>query len=125
MKQVKDIIIHNQIKNLSSLYVMLFSSISSTVVQRRDGPADVVECTVSPAVKSAVEVALIDICNQVSDIVKDPERWSLDMEDIQDYNAQLEAAAKRAEEEILAALMAEAGKAKRQTTKKKGGKDGE
>lgn len=121
MKQVKDIIIHNQIKNLSSLYVMLFSSISNTIVRRRDGPADVVECDVAPAVKGAVEVTLIDICNQISEIVKDQTRWSLDTRDIQDYNAQIETTAKKAEDAILRHLMATDSP----TTKQKGKSDGE
>jgi hypothetical protein len=124
MKQVKDIIIHNQVKNLSSLYVMLFSSLSPTVVQRRDGePADVVECGMTDAVKGAVEVTLIDICNQLSNIVKDDSRWSLDKRDEDDYNQHIAASAQRVEAQMLAQLLADAKKADSQTTEKKGETD--
>jgi hypothetical protein len=124
MKQVKDIIIHNQVKNLSSLYVMLFSSLSPTVVQRRDGgSADVVECGMTDAVKGAVEVTLIDICNQLSNIVKDDSRWSLDKRDEDDYNQHIAASAQRVEAQMLAQLLADAKKADSQTTEKKGGTD--
>jgi hypothetical protein len=127
MKDVKDTIINNQIQNLSQLYIMLASSLSPTIAQRQDGPADVVHCNLSVAVKGAAEVALIDVCNRISALATDASRWTLDEADVTVYGNKLDAAAEKAKQDLLMAFLAELGTkstpAKPKKPKKKGPSD--
>lgn len=105
MKQVKDIIINNQVHNLSQLYIMLVSTLNPTIVQNREGPCDVIKCQLPEAARSAAEVALIDVCNRLSEIVRDPSRWTLDKRDEREYDMAMATHAKQIEQEMIMSLL--------------------
>ena len=128
MKQIKDIIINNQIQNLSSLFIMLHSSLCNTIVQRRDGPADVVPSNLGPAVRGATEVALISVCNRIEMIASNAELWNIDNTAIDEYSKVADSAVQAELNGILAMLMqpdevAESKPVAKKRPRKKGGSE--
>lgn len=105
MKQptVKDLITHNQVQSLVSLFTMLHSSISSHFISTMDGPVES-PCSLPEAAKSAVEVALIGVANRISEIANDPARWTIDKSAQDEYNKSIEHKATAAEAAMLAQL---------------------
>lgn len=92
MSEIKEMAMHNQIQNLSNLYVLLASTLAPTVIVGRED-AQVLPCPFSPALKGAAEVALIEICNRISDMVRDSQKWTFDKSNEAAYLTEIEEAA--------------------------------
>jgi hypothetical protein len=114
-----EIVLHNQVQTLSQLYIMLVSSLNPIlIVGSNREEIDVKPNGLVGAARAATEVALIDVCGRISQLVNEPERWRLDnIDEMRMFLAQEQAAQMN---ELLSKLGVEVVEEKK-TKRKKGG----
>lgn len=72
----KDITTHNQSETLASMFVLLSRALGPIIIPRGpEYPPEVIQPVICSGVKTAIETALISICNRIADVVNEPDRW--------------------------------------------------
>lgn len=71
----KDVTTFNQSETLTQLFVLLTSSLNPAIVPRMDAAPEIIPSSLGVGVRTAIETALISVCNRISDMVQEPRRW--------------------------------------------------